>query len=77
MSDLATEWEVIVIGGGPAGATVARYVAEGGRNVLVIDGRDPIGSPLQRALKILDTLPATPARELMSEVALVSKKRRI
>ena len=47
MSDLATEWEVIVIGGGPAGATVARYVAEGGRNVLVIDGRDPIGSPLQ------------------------------
>ena len=47
MSDLATEWEVIVIGGGPAGATVARYVAEGGRNALVIDGRDPIGSPLQ------------------------------
>ena len=39
--------DVIVIGGGPAGSTVARYVAEGGLDVLVIDGRDPIGSPLQ------------------------------
>ena len=41
------EWEVIVIGGGPAGSTTARYIAEGGSEVLVIDGRDPIGSPLQ------------------------------
>ncbi|MCP2502860.1 MAG: NAD(P)/FAD-dependent oxidoreductase [Candidatus Thalassarchaeaceae archaeon] len=40
-------WEVIVIGGGPAGSTVARYIAEGGCEVLVIDGRDPIGTPLQ------------------------------
>jgi len=36
-----------VIGGGPAGSTVARYAADGGANVLVIDGRDPIGTPLQ------------------------------
>jgi len=40
-------WEVIVIGGGPAGSTVARYIAEGGCEVLVIDGRNPIGTPLQ------------------------------
>ena len=39
--------DVIVIGGGPAGSTVARYAAAGGADVLVIDGRDPIGSPLQ------------------------------
>jgi len=39
--------DVIVIGGGPAGSTVARYASEGGLDVLVIDGRDPIGSPLQ------------------------------
>ena len=41
------DWEVIVIGGGPAGSTTARYIAEGGCEVLVIDGRDPIGTPLQ------------------------------
>jgi len=39
--------DVIVIGGGPAGSTVARYAADGGADVLVIDGRDPIGTPLQ------------------------------
>jgi digeranylgeranylglycerophospholipid reductase len=39
--------DVIVIGGGPAGSTVARYAAENGADVLVIDGRDPIGTPLQ------------------------------
>ena len=39
--------DVIVIGGGPAGSTVARYAAADGADVLVIDGRDPIGTPLQ------------------------------
>ena len=42
-----TDWDAIVIGGGPAGSTAARYAAQGGASVLVIDGRDPIGSPLQ------------------------------
>tara|TARA_B100000886_G_scaffold197201_1_gene135906 strand:- start:262 stop:1362 length:1101 start_codon:yes stop_codon:yes gene_type:complete len=41
------ERDVIIIGGGPAGSTVARYAAQGGADVLVIDGRDPIGTPLQ------------------------------
>ena len=40
-------WDTIIIGGGPAGSTVARYAAEGGLSVLVIDARDSIGSPLQ------------------------------
>ena len=39
--------EVIVIGGGPAGSTVAVHAALDGADVLVIDGRDPIGTPLQ------------------------------
>ena len=47
MSLERTEWDAIVIGGGPAGSTTARYAAMGGAAVLVIDGRDPIGSPLQ------------------------------
>ena len=45
MSDY--DHDVIVIGGGPAGSTVARYAAANGADVLVIDGRDPIGTPLQ------------------------------
>ena len=40
-------WDAIIVGGGPAGSTTARYAAEGGLRVLVVDGRDPIGSPLQ------------------------------
>jgi len=47
MSVERSEWDAIVIGGGPAGSTAARYAAEGGAAVLVIDGRNPIGSPLQ------------------------------
>ena len=40
-------WDAIIVGGGPAGSTTARFAAEGGARVLVVDGRDPIGSPLQ------------------------------
>jgi len=41
------DYDVIVIGGGPAGSTVARYAANEGVNVLVVDARKSIGSPLQ------------------------------
>lgn len=40
-------WDVIIIGGGPAGSTTARYISKNGYKVLVVDGRNPIGSPLQ------------------------------
>ena len=39
-------WDAIVIGGGPAGSTVAKYAALEGVKVLVIDSREKIGSPL-------------------------------
>ena len=41
------DWDAIIIGGGPAGSTVARYAAEGGAKILVIDRRKTIGTPLQ------------------------------
>ena len=41
------DWDAIIIGGGPAGSTVARYAADGGAKVLVIDRRRVIGTPLQ------------------------------
>jgi len=40
-------WDAIIIGGGPAGSTVARYAAKEGVKVLVIDSREEIGNPLQ------------------------------
>ena len=44
---LNTKKDVVIIGGGPAGSTTALYLARRGVDVLVIDGRDPIGTPLQ------------------------------
>ena len=39
--------DVIVIGGGPAGSTFARYCANAGMDVLVIDKRKEIGVPVR------------------------------
>ena len=44
---MESDWDAIIIGGGPAGSTVARYAAQGGAKVLVIDSRKEIGTPLQ------------------------------
>ena len=46
LNSVEKNWDTIVIGGGPAGSTVARYAAQEGVKVLVID-REVIGSPLQ------------------------------
>ena len=40
-------WDVIIIGGGPAGSTAARYASKENISVLVIDGKKDIGEPLQ------------------------------
>jgi digeranylgeranylglycerophospholipid reductase len=45
--NMKKRWDVIVIGGGPAGSTAARYAAEKQISVLVIDGKKEIGEPLQ------------------------------
>ena len=41
--------QIVVVGAGPAGSTAARYAAEAGADVLLIDRRTIIGKPVQCA----------------------------
>ncbi len=41
------EYDVVVVGGGPAGSTAARYAAMNGASVLMIEKRQEIGSPVR------------------------------
>ncbi len=41
------ETDVVIIGAGPAGCTVARKVAEAGFSVLIVDKRQELGAPIQ------------------------------
>ncbi len=45
----ATDWDVLVVGAGPAGSTAARGAAEGGARVLVVERRPVVGVPVQCA----------------------------
>jgi digeranylgeranylglycerophospholipid reductase len=45
--DIQKEYDVIIVGSGPAGSTMARMLAGAGRKVLVIDKRKDIGSPVR------------------------------
>ena len=40
-------WDLIIIGGGPAGSTAARYASSAGIKTLVLDRSKEIGHPLQ------------------------------
>jgi len=42
-----TRYDVIVVGAGPAGSTAAKYAAANGAEVLLIDKKKDIGSPIQ------------------------------
>jgi len=42
-----TDFDVIVIGSGPAGATTARIAAERGLRVLLVDKKQELGAPIQ------------------------------
>jgi digeranylgeranylglycerophospholipid reductase len=46
--DLASEkWDVIIVGGGPAGSSAARAACERGLRALVLDKRSVVGEPYQ------------------------------
>ncbi len=41
------EYDVVIIGAGPAGSTVARKLASAGFSVLIVDKRQELGAPIQ------------------------------
>ena len=41
------EYDLVVVGSGPAGATLARYAAIGGLSVLLVDKKQELGAPIQ------------------------------
>jgi digeranylgeranylglycerophospholipid reductase len=45
----AARYDVVIVGAGPAGSTVARMAAEAGLNVLLVEKRQEIGSPVRCA----------------------------
>jgi digeranylgeranylglycerophospholipid reductase len=61
--------QVVVVGAGPAGSTAARYAAEAGADVVLLDRRSVVGSPVQCAgylpseEELADMLPDVPDRE--------------
>ncbi|HID73354.1 TPA: FAD-binding protein, partial [Candidatus Micrarchaeota archaeon] len=42
-----SKYDMIIIGAGPAGSTMARVAAQGGMNVLVVDKRKELGIPVR------------------------------
>lgn len=55
---LDCEYDVVVVGSGPAGSMAAKFAAEGGASVLVVDRRNEIGSPVRCA----EGVPLTPGK---------------
>ena len=54
MKSLATD--ILVVGAGPAGSMTARYAARGGADVMIIEKRQEIGSPVRCAEGISQSL---------------------
>jgi digeranylgeranylglycerophospholipid reductase len=44
---MALEYDIVVVGAGPAGSLTAKWAAEKGANVLIIEKRAEVGSPIR------------------------------
>ncbi len=67
MSQLPTpDYDLLVIGAGPAGTTTARLAAEAGCSVLVIDKRQELGAPIQCSGAV--------SRHALEEVGIVANE---
>jgi digeranylgeranylglycerophospholipid reductase len=44
---MTSTYDIVVVGGGPAGATTARYAAQHGLRVLMVDKKSELGTPVQ------------------------------
>jgi digeranylgeranylglycerophospholipid reductase len=47
MNTSPVDYDIVIIGSGPAGATTARVAAENGLRVLMVDKRQELGAPIQ------------------------------
>ena len=46
-SEILTEFDIVVIGSGPAGATASLFAAKNGLKVLLVDKKQELGAPVQ------------------------------
>ncbi len=44
---MKNKYDIIVVGAGPAGSTAAKFAAENGADVLILDRRNELGVPVQ------------------------------
>lgn len=65
------DFDIVVIGSGPAGSTTARIAAENGLSVLMVDKRQELGAPIQCSGAVsrhaLEAVGVTPAAEFIHE----------
>jgi digeranylgeranylglycerophospholipid reductase len=64
-----TDWDVLVVGAGPAGSSAAQAAAEGGASVLVVERKPVVGVPVQCA----EFLPRRVAMDLRLPKAAIAQ----